>query len=280
MPNLVGENEISRGAGPILTPIELYCIAKEIRRRTIKSIYQAQSGQLGSTLSCIEILTVLFFHQMNTETELRDRFILSKGQAAPSLYATLSLKGFISEEQLSTLCTMGSPLQGRPVKDSLPYMDASTGSLGQGLSIGIGYALSSRLHNEKRRVFVLLGDGELQEGQNWEAAMCAAKFGLDNLVAIVDYNKFQNNGTIKETMPIETLVEKYKAFGWNVRATDGHNMEELIGTLQHVRANGQPWAIIAHTKKGKGISFIEEDLNWFCKTLEKDDFELAMKELS
>lgn len=258
---------------------DLKAVALETRRRTLKSIFHAQSGHLGSSLSIVEILTTLFFKEMNTLGPLRDRFILSKGHGAPSLYAILSLKGLIPQDQLLTLRVIDSPLQGHPVKDALPFMDASTGSLGQGLSIGIGYALASRYKQEDRRVFVILGDGELQEGQNWEAAMAASKFKLDRLTAIVDYNKFQNDGSIEETMPLEPIVDKWQAFGWHVQEVDGHNVQQLLEAYGNCPLNGRPSVIIAHTIKGKGVSFMEGNMSWFCKVLDEEAYALSMKEL-
>ena len=191
-------------------------IAREIRKLTIDSLYAAQSGHPGPSMSIVEILTTLFFSEMNLEGEKRDRFILSKGHAAPSLYATLSVLGHISGNEINSLRTIGSPLEGHPVKGKLPLIDASTGSLGQGLSIGIGYALGMKLKNEKRRVFVIIGDGECQEGQIWEAAMSAPKFALDNLLAIVDYNGYQNDGSVDKTMSLEPIRDKWESFNWHV----------------------------------------------------------------
>ena len=258
---------------------QLDVICKEVRRRTLQGLFHAQSGHPGSSLSMVEILTTLFFREMNTQEPLRDRFILSKGHGAPSFYAVLSLKGIISQEQLDTLRDIESPLQGHPVKGTLPFIDASTGSLGQGLSVGIGYALASKIKKEDRRVYVVLGDGELQEGQNWEAAMAGVKFQLENLLAIVDYNRYQNDGPVSETMPLESLKGKWESFGWHVQEVDGHNIEALLQCYQNAREVTGPSCIIAHTIKGRGVSLIEKNASRYCLAINEQEYHDALKEL-
>lgn len=259
--------------------MELKEIALEIRRRTINSLYAAQSGHPGSSLSIVEILTTLFFAEINLKGKNRDRFILSKGHAVPSLYAAFSLLGHISVEELKTLRQIGSPLEGHPVKGKLPFIDASTGSLGQGLSIGIGYALGIKLKNEERRVYVIIGDGECQEGQIWEAAMAASKFGLNNLLVILDYNKYQNDGSVKDTMPLEPLTQKWRSFNWHVQEVDGHNMNELLDAYKEARKFYQPSVIIAHTVKGKGVSFMESKIDWHSRAINNEEYKIAIQEL-
>jgi transketolase len=268
-------NEISR----------LSDIAKEIRRRTILSLYTAQSGHPGPSLSWTEIATTLLFKEMdladNPDDE-RDRIILSKGHGVATLYSAISILNpeYISIDQLKTLRDLGSPLQGHPVRGTVPYIDASTGSLGQGLSVGIGYALGIKLKNQERRVYVILGDGECQEGQVWEAFMAAPKFNLNNLVAIIDHNKFQNESSVKDTMPLNPLEDKLKSFGWYVQRVDGHNIQGLLDAYDNTRASKFPSVIIADTIKGKGISFMENNMAWHSKVITPQEYDLALKDLN
>lgn len=262
--------------------MDLQTIARDIRRLTLKSLFHAQSGHPGPSLSIVEMLATLFFGEMNLDGEERDRFILSKGHAAPSYYAALCAKGFISEDLLMTLRDAGSPLEGHPVKGKHPMIDASTGSLGQGFSVGIGYALAMKLRKQdRRRVYVIIGDGESQEGQIWEAAMCAPKFKLDNLLVIVDYNKYQNDGAVADQMPLDPLAEKWRAFNWHVQElADGHDVEALRAAYARAReTKGRPSVIIAHTTKGKGISFMEGGQGWHSRAIKPDEFRRAMAEL-
>lgn len=254
--------------------------AKETRRRILKSLFVAQSGHAGPSLSLVEILVTLLFEEMSLEGNDRDRFILSKGHGVPAWYAVLSLAGYLPEEKLTTLRQMGSSLQGHPVKGTLPLIDASTGSLGQGLSVGIGYALGMRLKNQDRRVYVVVGDGESQEGQIWEAAMAAAKFELSNLLVIVDYNKFQNEASVDEQMPLEPFVEKWASFGWQTQELDGHDMGELLRAYERARHSPEPSVIVAHTIKGKGVSFMEGSVDWHSKALGEQEYKAALRELS
>ncbi len=258
---------------------KLELIALAVRKNIIDALHHAQSGHPGPSLSIADIMTGLFFHVMKTEPQKeRDIFILSKGHAAPCLYAVLAELGKIPKDFLLTLRDLGSPLQGHPVKNRLPFIDASTGSLGQGLSVGIGYSLGIKLKKEQRKVYVIIGDGECQEGQIWEAAMAAAKFKLNNLIAIVDYNKLQNDGAVVDIMPLEPIKDKWQAFGWNVVEIDGHNLTEIIRgcSLHH---QYQPTMIIAHTEKGKGISFMEKNMSWHSRAITQEEYVSAMNEL-
>ncbi len=254
--------------------------ARQIRRLTLKAIYISQSGHPGPSLSIVEILTTLLFSQMKlSDMQKRDLLILSKGHAAPSLYAALCLAGYIKEEELYKMREVGSALQGHPVGGTAPLIDASTGSLGQGLSMGIGFALGVKLKKEDRRVYVVIGDGECQEGQVWEAAMSAPKFRLDNLVAILDYNKYQNSGSVAEIMPLEPIRQKWEAFGWAVHEADGHDFGSLQGAFSKCISGGKPHIIIANTKKGAGISFMEGNMAWHSRAIKPEDYQSAMKEL-
>lgn len=216
----------------------------------------------------------------NPEWEERDRFLLSKGHGAPALYAVLAKCGYIDKELLLTLRKLGSPLQGHPDKRFLPILETSTGSLGQGLSIGVGMALAGKIDKKDYRVYIVIGDGESQEGQVWEAAMFSAFHKLDNLCAIMDYNKFQLDGPIKEILDIEPIVRKWESFGWEVFEVNGHSFDELIYAFEEAkRIKDKPQIIIAHTIKGKGVSFMEENNYFHGKAPSKEQKEEALKEL-
>jgi transketolase len=246
---------------------EMQETAWHLSRQILQMTTDAGSGHPSSSLSAIDILTVLYFgammHYIPEEPDwvLRDRFILSKGHAAPALYAVLAEAGFFPTEKLSTLREMGSPLEGHPNMRVLPGVEASTGSLGQGLSIGLGHALAARVDDLDYRVYVLIGDGESDEGQIWEAAMAAAKYRVDNLTAILDYNKYQQTGSVNQVMPsLEPIVDKWEAFGWAVQEIDGHDIAQILEALQNARrVIDQPQMIIAHTRKGRGLSAFESD---------------------
>lgn len=264
----------------LLSLPELETKAKDIRRHILNAVYTAQSGHLGSSLSMVEILTTLLFVEMEKDVASKDYFILSKGHAVPCLYAAYTVAGQLPVEQLGTLRQLDSPLQGHPVRGTLPFIDAGTGSLGQGLSIGIGYALGSRLRKNNRRIYVILGDGETQEGQVWEAAMAAAKYKLGHLLAIVDNNEFQLEGPVSEQMPIEPLAEKWASFGWHVQEIDGHSMPALLAAYEHARQEvDRPSVLIAHTVKGKGIASAESsnDRHGYMPTAE--EYQRALEEL-
>lgn len=264
---------------------ELEKIALQIRRMVVKMVFKAQSGHLGGSLSVAEIISVLYFSELridprNPNWPDRDRLVPSKGHCAPAIYAALALRGFIDPECLTTLRQLDSILQGHPCMTSTPGIDMSTGSLGHGLSIGVGMALGGRLKRSNFLVYVLLGDGELNEGQNWEAAMAATKLSLSNLIAIVDRNRIQLDGPTEEIMPLEPLMEKWKAFNWNTISIDGHSVEEISDSIQWAKGNqDRPSVIIANTIKGKGVSFMENTHKWHGRPPTREEYEMAMREL-
>ncbi len=245
--------------------LELERIACRLSRHIIEMTTNAGSGHPSSSLSAIDILTALYFGNIlrydatNPTWRERDRFILSKGHAVPALYAVLAEAGYFERDRLFTLRQLGSPLEGHPNMRTLPGVEASTGSLGQGLSIGLGHALAARLDGLDYRVYVLLGDGESEEGQVWEAAMSATKYKTHNLTAILDYNKFQQTGSVHQVMPaLRPLTDKWEAFGWHVIEVEGHNMKAIVEALQDVRhVESRPQLILAHTMKGRGLSIFE-----------------------
>jgi len=260
--------------------------ARAIRRDIIRMVGAAGSGHPGGSLSAVEVLTALYFHVMRLDPARpdwaeRDRFILSKGHAAPALYAVLAERGYFPVAELTTLRRLGSSLQGHPDMKKVPGVEMSTGSLGQGLSAACGMALAARLDKADWRVYVLLGDGENEEGQVWEAAMAAAHYRLDNLTAYLDYNRLQIDGPIRSVMNPEPLADKWKAFGWNVLSVDGHNFKEILEATEAARAvSGQPSIIICHTVKGKGVSFMENQADWHGKAPSAEETERALAELA
>jgi len=264
---------------------ELKKIAHQIRRMVVKMVFTAQSGHLGGSLSVAEIISVLYFSELridphNPNWPDRDRLVPSKGHCAPAIYSALALRGFIDRKCLASLRQVDSILQGHPCMTSTPGIDMSTGSLGHGLSVGVGMALGGRLKRRNFKVYVLLGDGELNEGQNWEAAMAAAKLSLSNLIAIVDRNRVQLDGPTEEIMPLEPLVEKWNAFNWNTITIDGHSVEEVLDSIQWAKENHKgPSVIIANTIKGKGVSFMENTHKWHGRPPTREEYELAMEEL-
>ena len=251
--------------------------ATNIRRLILEMHYEAQSSHIASSLSCVDILTALYFKvlRVNPAKPLapsRDRFILSKGHAASSLYATLALRGFFRKDVLKRYCLDNNCLPGHSTRGSVPGVEVSTGSLGHGLSIGAGIALAGRNDNRDYRVFVLMSDGECEEGSVWEAAMFARQHKLDNLISIIDYNKIQAFGWTKEVLDLEPFAEKWKAFGWEVREIDGHNFQEIVSCLKKIPFNRNiPSVIIAHTVKGKGVRFMENKLDWHYKSPNKEE---------
>ena len=259
--------------------------ANETRKLVLKMIYKAQSGHPGGSFSAADIVTTLYFQLMNIDPKNpswidRDRFILSKGHACPVLYATLALRGYFPEEYTDTLRCLGSKCQGHPDMTKLEGLDASTGALGEGLSIGVGMAMIGKLDKKKDNIFVMIGDGESQEGQIWEAAMSAAKYRLDNLIVFTDYNKIQVDGFVKEVMPIEPLKDKWISFGWEVQEIDGHDIKQIIASVDKAKEQkGKPNMIIANTIKGKGVSFMENTPKWHSGTLTEKEYLIAMKEL-
>lgn len=260
-------------------------IARTLRQDIIEMLTESNSGHPGGSLSAVEILTALYFSEMNVnpdnpKCEDRDRFVLSKGHAAPVLYSALAEKGYFEKKHLKTLRKMGSILQGHPNMNDTPGVDMSTGSLGQGLSAANGMALAGKLDNKKYRVFVLLGDGELEEGQVWEAAMASAHYKLDNVTAFVDHNRLQIDGPIEKVMNPEPVADKFAAFGWHVISIDGHNFEEIFKAIDEAKSvKGQPTVIVANTVKGKGVSFMENQAGWHGKAPNKEQHDQAIKEL-
>ncbi|WP_073089498.1 transketolase [Thermosyntropha lipolytica] len=259
--------------------------ARVLRGHILRMLTQAGSGHTGGSLSAADIVACLYFWEMNIDPQNprdpnRDRFVLSKGHAAPVLYAALAEKGFFPQEMLSTLRKLGSPLQGHPDMKKLPGVEASTGSLGQGISWAVGMALGGKLDNRDYRVYALLGDGELQEGMVWEAFMAAAHYKLDNLVAIIDHNGLQIDGRISEVMSPEPVGDKLNAFGWEVISIDGHNIEEILKALEEARkVKGKPTAIVAETVKGKGVSFMENRVEWHGVAPKEEELKRALSEL-
>ena len=259
--------------------------AAEIRMRIINMSADVNASHSGSALSPVDILTALYFEVMRIKPKEplwagRDRFILSKGHGGASLYAALALRGFFSEEKLNTFCKDGSVLTTHPVIQNVPGVEATTGSLGHGLSSGLGMALAGAFDKKGYRVFVMLSDGECDEGSVWEAAMYAGFHKVDNLVAIVDYNKIQSFGRTEEVMDLEPFADKWKAFGWEAREIDGHNFKEILGALQAVPFKTcKPSCIIAHTVKGKGVSYMENKLEWHYRSPTGDLRGQALKEL-
>lgn len=259
--------------------------AQQIRRNTIISLHSAGSGHPGGALSMVEIIAVLYFYEMNISPDKpeemnRDRFVLSKGHAAPAYYAALAERGYFEKSALTTLRKMGSMLQGHPDMKKVPGVDMSTGSLGQGISAACGMAHYAKKTGKDYRVYCIIGDGEMQEGQVWEAFMSAGHFKLDNLVVFLDNNNLQIDGRVDEVMSIYPVKEKLQAFGWYVEETDGHNVKGLIETLDRVRqVRDQPAFIIGKTTKGKGVSFMENQAGWHGAAINDEQFEQAMKEL-
>lgn len=258
--------------------------AKITRRKILEMLFKSGSGHPGGSLSATDIVTTLYFNEMkinpkNPKWEKRDRFVLSKGHAAPLLYATLAYRGFFEVDELVNLRKLGSFLQGHPDMKKVPGVDMSTGSLGQGLSVANGMALAGRLDKEDYRVFVVLGDGEVQEGEVWEAAMASAHYGLDNLVAFLDHNNLQIDGLVEKVMGVEPLADKWKAFGWDVHIIDGHNISEILEVLSKPKVDSKPRMIIANTIKGKGVSFMEGNAGWHGKAPNQEELEKGLGEL-
>lgn len=260
-------------------------IANNLRKNIVKMVANAKSGHIGGSLSIADILSVLYFEEMNITSENlkdkeRDKFVLSKGHASPALFGILHEKGFISEDELMTFRKINSNLQGHPSMIYVDGVDMSTGSLGQGISAAVGMALSYKAKNLDYRVYSILGDGESQEGQVWEAAMAAAHYQLDNLVMFLDFNGLQIDGDITKVMNPLPLDKKFEAFNWHVLEIDGHNFDEIRGALKEAKAfKGKPTMIIAHTIKGKGVSFMENQAGWHGVAPNEEQFEAAMKEL-
>lgn len=264
---------------------ELKKVANDIRIDVVESIHCGGSGHPGGSLSIAEMMAVLYFHEMNVDEknpkwEDRDRFVLSKGHAAPAYYAALAERGYFDKEVLKTLRHIDSILQGHPDMKKVPGVDMSTGSLGQGISAAAGMAHYAKRAGKDFRVYAILGDGEIQEGQVWEAAMSAGHFKLDNLTAFLDNNDLQIDGHVSEEMSIYPIREKFEAFGWNVVEADGHDIEELEAALEQARScKGRPTLIWCKTVKGKGVSFMENQAGWHGGSINDEQYETAMKEL-
>ncbi len=264
---------------------ELENIAKKIRVNILHMLTQSGSGHTGGSLSAADIAVAIYFSKMNFDPqnpkwEKRDRFIMSKGHAAPLLYSIMAEAGYIPMETLDNLRKTESPLQGHPCCIKLPGIEVSTGSLGQGLSVANGMALGLRLDSNPARVYCIMGDGETQEGQVWEAAMTAAHYKIDNLCAVVDNNELQIDGPVEEVMGIQPIHDKWEAFGWHAISIDGHDMEEIMKALDEAeRVKGKPTVIIANTTKGKGVSFFEDKVEYHGVAPSAEEFEKAVKEI-
>ena len=264
---------------------KLLALAKNARIDVIKMLEAAESGHSGGSLSEIELVAALYGYEMNHNPSdpcdpARDRFVLSKGHGIPGVYAVMAELGYWKTDEIMGLRRLDSVFQGHPDRCRLTGIEASTGSLGQGLSIAVGYAMASKLDGDKYRVYCIIGDGESQEGQIWEAALCAPKFKLDNLVCILDYNKAQIDGFVKDVMPIEPVDDKWKAFGWHVIKVDGHDFDQIIAALDEARTvKNKPVFIIADTIKGKGVSFMEGRVDWHGVAPTKEQAEAAIKEI-
>ncbi len=265
--------------------VELKTIARELKVDIIRMLVEAGSGHPGGSLSCIDVLVALFFHKMRHRPADpnwvdRDRFILSKGHCVPALYAVLARAGYFSREELLSLRKLNSRLQGHPDRNRLPGIEASTGSLGQGLSVALGMALAGKISQRKYRVYCVISDGECQSGQVWEASMAAPKFKLDNLCALLDYNKIQLSGGIKDIMDLEPLLDKWRAFNWNTTEIDGHDFTAITQTLDDAeRVKKKPTLILCHTTKGKGVSFMEGKWEWHGKAPNREEGERAIQEI-
>ncbi len=250
-------------------------IAKQVRKDILFEIYNAQSGHPGGALSCTDILVAIYFKLINEG----DKVILSKGHASAALYAVLAEKGFFEREELKTFRKLGSRLQGHPSLHKIPGVDAPSGSLGQGLSIANGIALSFKLNKKENYVYCILGDGEIEEGQVWEAAMSSCHYNLNNVIAFLDYNKLQIDGSNDEVMKVAPVKEKFESFGWYVREIDGHNFKEIISAVENAKKQDKPIMIIANTIKGKGVSFMENNVSWHGKAPNDEEYKRAMEEL-
>lgn len=265
---------------------KLICLdeaAAKIRLLTVEAVYRAESGHPGGSLSIAEIIAYLYFYRMNIDAknpkmEDRDRFVLSKGHACPALYAALAMKGFFPEEELLHLRHLGHMLQGHPDMQKIPGIDMSTGSLGQGFSAAAGMALKAKREARSYKIFTIIGDGETQEGQIWEAAMFAAHYKLSGLIAFLDYNQLQIDGSIHEVMDPSPLDEKFRAFGWDVQVIDGHSFEQIDQAVTAAYSAQKPSMIICRTVKGKGVSFMENQASWHGVAPKKDEYEAAMAE--
>ncbi|POF28292.1 transketolase [Roseibium marinum] len=268
-----------------MTPSELRVIANRIRRRDLQAVFEAGAGHIGGEMSVTDILTALYFRVLNIDPAHpdvpdRDRLVLSKGHTACALYVTLAEKGFIPKDEISTFLKPHSRLNGHPNRTKVPGVEANTGPLGHGLPIGVGMAMAAKLDKADWRTFVVTGDGEMQEGSNWEAIMAAAQFKLDNLTLIIDHNRLQQGARVADTNNVAPFAPKLEAFGWAVEEIDGHDMAAISAALDRGAITpGKPKCIVAHTFKGKGVSFMTDDVAWHHKVPSADQYKQAMREL-
>jgi transketolase len=258
-------------------------ISNELRTDILAMLFKSQSGHPGGSLSVIDILTTIYFeigkNNSDPNWEERDRVVLSKGHASPALFSIFAKKGYIEKSELMTFRQLNSRLQGHPDK-KCPGVEVATGSLGHGLSMAVGIALGFKAQNKPNRVFAVMGDGEIQEGEIWEGAMAAAHYKLDNLVGVIDHNRLQIDGNVENVMNVESIEEKFKSFGWFVIKVDGHNFEELINAFKEAKeVENKPTMIVAMTTKGKGVSFMENQASWHGKAPSEEEFKIALKDL-
>ena len=264
---------------------ELMKISSQIRKDIVEMLTESASGHPGGSLSVADIVTTLFFNELNIDPKDpknpdRDRFVLSKGHAAPVLYSALARRGFFDPKELMTLRKIHSKLQGHPNMNDVPGIDMSTGSLGQGISAAVGMALAGKTDKKNYRVYAILGDGELEEGQVWEAAMAGAHYKLDNLTIFIDFNGLQIDGDITKVMNPTPIDKKFEAFGWNVLVIDGHNYDEILDAIEKAKNfKGKPTAVVCKTVKGKGVSFMENEASWHGTAPSKEQRDIAIKEL-
>ncbi|TQS73337.1 transketolase [Rhodobacteraceae bacterium] len=264
---------------------ELRRIANRIRRRDLQAVFEAGAGHIGGEMSVTDLLTALYFHTMSVDPDApldphRDRLVLSKGHTALALYITLAEKGFIAKDDISSFLKHNSALNGHPNRVKVPGVETNTGPLGHGLPIGVGMAKAAQLNGDTWRTFVITGDGEMQEGSNWEAIMAAAQFKLDNLTLIIDHNRLQQGARLADTNNVAPLAPKLAAFGWAVEEIDGHDMDQICRALSpETITQGQPKCIVAHTNKGQGISFMSDNVAWHHKVPSEEQYKQAMAEL-
>ncbi len=255
-------------------------LANENRKRVVRMIHDAKAGHPGGSLSVIDMLTAIYEMDVDFNSENRSKVVLSKGHTVPAQYAELCSKGIIPEEELSTFRKVNSRLQGHPYTGTIPEVDATTGLLGQGLSIAVGMAIAKKNNNDNHHVYAILGDGEMQEGQIWESLLQAAHYKLDNLIVVIDYNKLSSFDNVNESMNLEPLADKIKAFNFHVIEIDGNNMEQVVDALNEAfTIKDKPIAIISNTVKGKGVSFMENNPKWHSGAISDEEYEIAMKDL-
>ncbi len=266
-----------------MEPKELERVARQIRLRDVQAVFEAGAGHVGGEMSAIDVMTALYFRVLriwpdDPKNPARDRFVLSKGHTACALYVTLAKRGFIPEDEISTFLQPNSRLNGHPNCNKVPGVETNTGPLGHGLPVAVGMAKAAKLSGADYHTYVMTGDGEMQEGSNWEAIMSAAQFGLNNLTLIIDHNRFQQGAALSDTNDIAPLRPKLEAFGWDVSEINGNEMGEVVPALEH--RSDRPHCIVAHTNKGHGISFMQDKVDWHHKVPSKEQYDIAVKELS